>query len=46
MAIGGAKMAEDAGASGNFITQTLSCQVDRIDCSLQQFSPSVYCPDE
>jgi len=32
--------------SGNFITQTLSCQVDRIDCSLPQFSPSEYCPEE
>jgi hypothetical protein len=32
--------------SGNFITQTLSCQVDRIDCSLPQFSPSVYCPED
>ena len=33
--------------SGNFITQTLSCQVDRIDCDDPQFSPSEeYCPEE
>ena len=32
--------------SGNFIKKTLSCQVDRIDCSLPQFSPSEYCPEE
>ena len=32
--------------SGNFIKKTLSCQVDRIDCSLPDFSPSPYCPEE
>ena len=32
--------------SGNFIKKTLSCQVDRIDCSLPDFSPSEYCPEE
>ena len=31
--------------SGNSIKTTQSCQVDRIDCSLPQFSPSEFCPE-
>lgn len=32
--------------SGNFISKTVSCDVERIDCNDPQFSPSDYCPAE
>jgi hypothetical protein len=31
--------------SGNFISKTISCDVERIDCNDPQFSPSEYCPE-